>query len=279
MTDEPDKENNLFSEPMKIFIAVAGARAVEQAGDLLLAFELVEQVADAVEIGGGAVDQIGLPRTIRTGRAAPSSDQLARPRSTRVRGQRVERRAVGADLAAQAAAPLGQRQAGQPRVDIIGRLGQRRRRSPGGQVDHAVLDAAVGADQHRERAGRRERDEAELAQRPALPAAPARCRRRRERPDSAAVVRPSASSIGPARSSCASIAAASSASVGAALHHAVDEQAQAAFGRHPPGRGMRRGEQARFLQILHDVADRGRREVERREREMVREPTGAPLSR
>ena len=61
MTEEPDRANSRFSEPMKIRHPGAVARAFEQAGDLLPVLELVEQLADPLEVGGGGlVDQIGL---------------------------------------------------------------------------------------------------------------------------------------------------------------------------------------------------------------------------
>jgi hypothetical protein len=44
------------------------------------------------------------------------------------------------------------------------------------------------------------------------------------------------------------------------LEQAVDEQPQARLGRQAAGGGVGRVEQAGFLQILHDVADRGRRQ-------------------
>ena len=49
------------------------------------------------------------------------------------------------------------------------------------------------------------------------------------------------------------------------LHHAIDEQPQPLFGRQAPRASVRAGEQAEFLQILHDVADRRGRQVERGE--------------
>ena len=49
------------------------------------------------------------------------------------------------------------------------------------------------------------------------------------------------------------------------LHHPVDEQAKPAFGRDAAGRGVRSGEQPELLEILHDVADRGGREVDARQ--------------
>ena len=46
----------------------------------------------------------------------------------------------------------------------------------------------------------------------------------------------------------------------AELHQRIDEKPQAQFGRQPPGRGMRRVDQAELLEVRHHVADRGRRQ-------------------
>ena len=64
----------------------------------------------------------------------------------------------------------------------------------------------------------------------------------------------------------------------AQLQQPVDEQAQAALGRQPAGRGVGRVEQPGLLQIRHDVADGGRRQRLASRRESVREPTGSPVS-
>ena len=64
----------------------------------------------------------------------------------------------------------------------------------------------------------------------------------------------------------------------AELQQAVDEEPQPGLGRQPPGRGMRREQQPRLLEIGHDVADGRRREVEAARRDSVREPTGSPVS-
>jgi hypothetical protein len=46
------------------------------------------------------------------------------------------------------------------------------------------------------------------------------------------------------------------------LHDAVDEQPQPGFGRHSTRRGVRMGEQAALLQLLHHSPDRGRRQAD-----------------
>jgi hypothetical protein len=46
----------------------------------------------------------------------------------------------------------------------------------------------------------------------------------------------------------------------AELHQRVDEEAQARLRRQAAGRGVRRVDEAGFLEVLHDVAHRGRRQ-------------------
>ena len=45
----------------------------------------------------------------------------------------------------------------------------------------------------------------------------------------------------------------------------IDEEAQAQIGRQAAGTGVRRGDQARVLQVHHHVADRGGRQVVRQD--------------
>ena len=61
----------------------------------------------------------------------------------------------------------------------------------------------------------------------------------------------------------ASMAARSCGGQFADLQKPIDEQPQALFGRHAPGAGMGRIEQAHGLQVRHDIADRGRRQGQR----------------
>ena len=77
-------------------------------------------------------------------RGEAGGDQLGR------RG--VDRLLALADFGAQPRFGFGERQAGEPRVDEIADLGQRGGAGPAVERDDAVLDASVGADQHRERA-------------------------------------------------------------------------------------------------------------------------------
>jgi len=50
----------------------------------------------------------------------------------------------------------------------------------------------------------------------------------------------------------------------AQLQQRVDEEAVALVGRHAPGRRVGRGDESKLLQIRHDVADRGRRQLQPR---------------
>ncbi len=62
------------------------------------------------------------------------------------------------------------------------------------------------------------------------------------------------------------------------LHHPVDEQPQSEVGRHPPGAGVRRGEQPEHLELAQNRADRGGRQVDPALGQRLR-PDGCPLSR
>ena len=49
------------------------------------------------------------------------------------------------------------------------------------------------------------------------------------------------------------------------LQQRIDEEAQADLGRQAPGAGVRRIDEAEFLEILHDIAYGGRRQRHRQE--------------
>ena len=99
--------------------------------------------------------RLAWPRTISTGRRAWSWVQAARPDGDQLGRGGVDRLLALADLGAQPRLGLGQRQAGQPRVDEIADLVERAGADAlRPELDHAILDAAVGADQHRQRARR-----------------------------------------------------------------------------------------------------------------------------
>ena len=125
----------------------------------------------------------------------------------------------------------------------------------------AILDAAVGADEHRERARVAQRHEVQLlepqlalrrqhdARR--LAEAGQRRRRRRKRILDRLVAGDLPLDLAP----LARVRR-------RRLHDPVDEQAQPAFGRDSARRGMRMGEQPALLQLLHHAADRGRRQAD-----------------
>ena len=80
----------------------------------------------------------------------------------------------------------------------------------------------------------------------------------------------------PARSTSARLIAQSAPRSGGAprgevadLEQAVDEQAQADLGRQAPGRCVRGKDQAEMLQVRHDVADRGRRQRHRQQARQI----------
>ena len=154
----------------------------EQLDQVALGLEVVEQLADALEV----LQARRRPRAGWRGRARSGSCWLVARRRTRWRAPPRPRRCVSASSSALARRPcsvsiaalrLGQRPAADVRVEVVRRPRCRlRRRQPGRQVDDAVLDVAVLADQHdqrlaRLRAGRTRRASARL---PACRPAPRR---------------------------------------------------------------------------------------------------------
>ena len=145
--------------------ALAVARAFEQAGDLLPVLELVEQLAHPLEVGGGGlVDQVGLAaddqhRPLRRV-LAPGGEA----RCDQLGGGGVDRLAPLGDFGASRASASAERQAGEAGADVIADLVEPRPGArPGGELDDAVLDAAVGADQHGQRPPGDKRHEAQAA--------------------------------------------------------------------------------------------------------------------
>jgi hypothetical protein len=84
MTDEPDSENSLFSEPMKIRTPCRARRRRAVRSGRRLAFELVEQLAHAAQILGrhGIVEQVGATAHDHGGGGAAGPDQRREPAST-----------------------------------------------------------------------------------------------------------------------------------------------------------------------------------------------------
>ena len=145
MTDEPDKANIRFSEPMKIRHPGRVARAFEQMRDFLRFLEFVEQTADPVEIFCGAgVDQVRVaahdqhrtPRMVlRSTPRAPMRPARAAAASTAPCRSRISARSR-----ASASASV---RPGQARVDEVADLGQRGGAGPVEQRRYPVLDTAV----------------------------------------------------------------------------------------------------------------------------------------
>ena len=138
----------------------------EEADQLALGFEVVEEQADAFEIlerghvvekvGAAADDQrLGMAR----GRRPPR--RRGRPRPAAL----VSRSSSARDfvLAAFHLGPrLGERPAADVGVEVVPGLDQRRGRRAGFEVDQPVLDRAVLADQHDQAAGRLDPDELDM---------------------------------------------------------------------------------------------------------------------
>ena len=170
----------------------------------------------------------------------------------------------GGQLALHRRLRLGQRQAADVGVEIVGGLGEARGRQPRRQVDHPVLDAAVVPDQDDERLAGLERHEIDVldpahllvgehhagAVRQAgdhLAGVVEHLLDRLLAPDPQLRLDPAALLVGEV----------------ADLEQAVDEHPQADLGRQPAGRRVPRIDEAEVLQVRHDVADRGRRQRHR----------------
>ena len=124
MTDEPDKREHPVLAADEDPAPLPLARAFEQPGDILPVLELVEQAADALEVGGALfVDQVGLAAHDQHRALRLVDAPVGKPRRDQLGGGDVERGAALADLGPQPRLGLAQRQPRQPRADIIADLG------------------------------------------------------------------------------------------------------------------------------------------------------------
>ena len=241
---------------------------LEQLGEVALALEVVEELADALELGGvgGALDQVGaaahdqsVAAALRT--AGPGGgaglDQLAR--------QRVELGAAPRDLGGDDAAHLAEGAALQDGVEEVrGRL-HRRGGQPGRRGEKAVLDLTVGGDEHDQRAAGAEGDELDVADR-------RRGLRGEHQAGAVGEAREQVAGAVEDRADVALVAAEAALDLGALgpgdvadLEDAVDEEPEPELGRDAAGGDVRRVEEAEELEVLHHVADgRGRHPLGKR---------------
>ena len=83
MTEEPERANIRFSLPMKIRHPGASRALIEQPGDILPIFKLLQQAPHPFEVGrGGLVDEVGLAPHDQHGSMRMILVQAASPEAT-----------------------------------------------------------------------------------------------------------------------------------------------------------------------------------------------------
>ena len=152
--DEPDSENSLFSEPMKMRTPEPDFRQVEQLDHAVLRFQVLEQVLQQLDIGlrSHILQQIGSaahdqPRRQPAFGAGPDRKSLF----DKLPGQRIERGTRFLLDPLDVATRLCQRASANMRVEEVRRFLKLRRGYARRQLDHPVLDVAVLRHQHRQR--------------------------------------------------------------------------------------------------------------------------------
>ncbi len=207
--------------------------------------------------------RLAWPRTISLRSALSPPDQLASPADTIFWVSASSSARLASSAFSTSVLRLGERPAADAGIEEVRGLGQRRDRQAERQRNDAVLDLPVLGDQHHQGALGLQPHELDMLE-----------------PDVALDRQHDAGRMGEAGQEAARLrvehvldrltggrdlaldgtAARSCSAEVADLHQRVDEEAQAELGRQPAGRGVRRIDQPELLQVLHDVADRGRRQ-------------------
>ena len=246
--------------------ALAALGEAEQLDQVTLGFEVREQLADALEVFEAAdvLQQIGLAAHDQALVVAELARPGGKPRLDHLLGELVELGLGRGQLPFDRGPGLGQGQAANVGVEIVGGLDEARRRQTGGQVDHAVLDALVVADQHHQRLAGLQRHELDVLEPAHLLVGKDHAGAGRQAGDHLAGVGEHLLDrlLAPDPELGLDLAALVVGEV-ADLEQPVDEQPEAHLGRQPARRGVRGVDQPQMLQIRHDVADRGRRQGHR----------------
>ena len=135
--DEPDSENSLFSEPMKMRTPSPRLGAVEQVDHVLLGLEIGEQQPDALEVleRREVLEQVGLAAHDQLALAALQARPAREPGVDQPLGEVVEFRLGGAALGLDLGPRLGQRAAADAGVEVVAGFDQRRgRQAPAGSA-------------------------------------------------------------------------------------------------------------------------------------------------
>ena len=164
MVEEPDSENSLFSEPMKM--RTPSARSARPSRSITS--RRVSRSSNKSRTRSRSASALrsssrcAWPRTISLRSSLSPPDQLAKPVGDELLGQLVElglarlQRAFDLDLALASVLPRMRA------LRKFAGLGQRRGRQAGRNVEHAVFDLAVLGDQHDQRALRLEPHEFDM---------------------------------------------------------------------------------------------------------------------
>ena len=167
-SDEPESENSLFSEPMKMRTPWSGFRQIKQLQRALLGFEIIEEVPQTIKICFGAhqFKQVTPPAhdqpcRLATAIAAPDGeplfDQMLREGVKRLLGFFLQ----PGDFLPR----LGDGAALNMCIEEIRGFDQLRRRHANRQIDDAVFDVTALRDQHGESPCRFKPDELDMLER------------------------------------------------------------------------------------------------------------------
>jgi hypothetical protein len=190
--------------------------------------------------------------------AGPSSRHAARPvaTSSAAAASSASRRSLISAAAAPRPRPASGRTA---RGDEVGDFAQRRGGQSRRQRDHPVLDAAVLADQHRQRLPRASGTKLKLRAAARSWARPPR----RRRPTGPTAPRWHWPALPRSAGRAPALDRRALAALGRCACMIPSTNSRAPSRSGPPGRGVRMGQQPALLQLLHHRADRGRRQVDR----------------
>ena len=240
---------------------------------LRLGFQVAEQEANALEVldGGQVFQQIPFPAHDEAAFGALQTGPARQSCVDHPGGEFVELDLRGAPCGLDLGARLGKGPSPETGVEVVRRLDERRGGQAGRHAHDAVLDRAVFRDQNRERAGLVQPHEFEVLQPRVIlgghhdPGAPRQTGQKGGGFGQHALER-----LRP----------------GGGLHLAVDapplafgqiapfeqgihEEAQAEVSRQPACAGVRRIYEAEFFELLHHVANRGRRKGRRQQARQV----------
>ena len=152
MVEEPDSENSLFSEPMKMRTPSAARRVRADRSRRAWSPDRRTAAARARDLPSAwrSSSRLAWPRTISWRSSLLAAGPAGEPGGDQLLGQLIEFGAACVS-AVSISTRLGQRPAADPRVEEVRRLDQRRGRQPGRQVRTRFSTWPSSADQHHQR--------------------------------------------------------------------------------------------------------------------------------